>query len=86
MSIDFEFPPYIVTGQECIDKVTDPECLAVSTKDHPPRTRKCKQVRMKNLFVGQKWLELVESTFAITTSNQLSFDSSANIQVSYLMQ
>ena len=45
LSIDFEFPPYIVTGQECIDKVTSPECLAVSTKDHPPRTRDCKKVK-----------------------------------------
>ena len=44
LSIDFEFPPYIVTGQECIDKVTSPECLAVSTKDYPPRSRKCKEV------------------------------------------
>ena len=43
LSIDFEFPPYIVQGQECIDRVTSQECVAQESK--PAKVRKCKKVQ-----------------------------------------
>ena len=42
VSLDFIFSPYIITSQECFDRVTSPECVAEESK--PARMRKCKKV------------------------------------------
>ena len=43
MSIDFKFALYMIADDECLTRVTSPECVAEEKR--PARERKCKKVR-----------------------------------------
>ena len=44
LSFDFKFEPYIIQTDECINRVTSPECVAEESISLA-RERKCKRVK-----------------------------------------
>ena len=42
LSLDFKFEPYIIQDDECLTRVTSPECVA--EEKNPAKDRKCKKV------------------------------------------
>ena len=44
LSIDFTFEPYIIQSDDCVDRVTSPECIAEEGREKVARDRKCKKV------------------------------------------